>query len=530
MLGILEPLPGQTLTVAAGATAFGVANMIWSLADARPGDELSAAGFSVPVRSFDAATGNGVLLYGWPGAAVTGSLGWAVKQSPATRINLAASAEQAATANAWQARIMGQATPWTVLTIANAPPASPVANETHLAGPTASGGFSPNLIYRWLNGGWVPIQPRKGDFAFVVTTKQFLGWDGSVWGVASAVDSDMPAARIKGRVTAGTGAPENLTAAQVRSMLSLPAPGAALPVADGGTGAATPAGARKNLGLDDTTTAPNVGDTWSWNGTIWVPGRATGGRPTLTANRTYYVRSDGNDSNDGLTNSAGGAFLTIQKAIDVSVTLDLSAYSVTIRCGAGTRSQTIVLKSYIGVGPIILEGDVTTPANVLISVTNGDCVQADTVIGKWRVRGFKFQTATAGSLFSISNGSVVEYDTCDFGLAAGGSAQLYISSSAIVTAVGNYTISASGYSHWTAIDGGKVTCRNRVVTITGTPAFGSAFAIATRGGGVMAIGTTYSGSATGGRFRAEMNGTIDFGGTTPPGSVAGSSSTGGQFA
>ena len=63
---------------------------------------------------------------------------------------------------------------------------------------------------------------------------------------------------------------------------------------------------------------------------------AGGARELLTANRTYYVRTDGSDGNTGLANTSGGAFLTIQKAIDTAAALDLSVYNVTIQLADGT--------------------------------------------------------------------------------------------------------------------------------------------------------------------------------------------------
>jgi hypothetical protein len=90
------------------------------------------------------------------------------------------------------------------------------------------------------------------------------------------------------------------------------------------------------------------------------------GREVLTANRTYYVRTDGNDSNTGLGNTSGTAFLTIQKAVDVASTLDLSVYDVTIQLGTGTWTESVTMKNAVGAGTIIIQGDLITPSNAVV--------------------------------------------------------------------------------------------------------------------------------------------------------------------
>ena len=100
-------------------------------------------------------------------------------------------------------------------------------------------------------------------------------------------------------------------------------------------------------------------------------------RELLTANRTYYIRTDGSDSNTGLANTSGGAFLTIQKAIDVVAgTLDLGGHAVTIQVADGTYTGAVTLKEVVGYsapGCLVIQGNNATPANVVISTTSANC-------------------------------------------------------------------------------------------------------------------------------------------------------------
>ena len=69
------------------------------------------------------------------------------------------------------------------------------------------------------------------------------------------------------------------------------------------------------------------------------------------------------------------------------------------------------------------------------------------------------------------------------------------------------------------------------VTLTGNPNFSGAFVMA-GDGGIYAANNTFAGSATGPRYDAHLNGVIltnNKGVNYFPGSVAGSTSTGGQY-
>ena len=113
----------------------------------------------------------------------------------------------------------------------------------------------------------------------------------------------------------------------------------------------------------------------------------TTNRERLSANRTYYVRTDGSDSNDGLTNSAAGAFLTPQKAWDtIQNTLDLAGFTVTVRLGDGTYSSSLNCTGPVQgqeiASSVTFRSDSGSNTACIISVSSGNAVAVVTGAAK----------------------------------------------------------------------------------------------------------------------------------------------------
>jgi hypothetical protein len=274
-------------------------------------------------------------------------------------------------------------------------------------------------------------------------------------------------------------------------------------------------------------------------------------KETLLANTTYFVRTDGNNSNIGTANTTVGAFLTVQGAIDhISANVNTNGKTVTIQIDprdqmgdpAGIWTTPIVAKSYEGNGNIIILGNETTPSQVVISTTSADCFRAlditDTagagvgqgvMVGKYSLRGLKFQTTTSGSAIWAVGPIVVDFQNCDFGTVVSHHIASFFG--ARVVASGNYPITGGAATHMNSV-GGTIDIRGRTVTLTGTPAFGTAFANSSRLAQLLASSVTFSGSATGTRYNADGNAVIftsGGGASYFPGSVSGTTATGGQY-
>jgi hypothetical protein len=250
-------------------------------------------------------------------------------------------------------------------------------------------------------------------------------------------------------------------------------------------------------------------------------------RERVSASRNYYVRTDGSDSNTGLVDSAGGAFLTIQKAIDTVAALDWNnLYFAIINVRSGTYTGTVRLKPIVGLSssPMVIVGDQATPSNVVISCTNANAIVCES--NGWDLRGFKTQTTTAGNHILVQGGAgFLTVRDWDFGVSPTGWSHIECSTNAYAQVFGDYAITGNcGFAHWYAHDGGRILAANQTITLTGTPAFASAFAFLTRGGGMLVSNNTFSGSATGIRYSVSLVSYITtFGGgaTYLPGNVGG---------
>ena len=253
-----------------------------------------------------------------------------------------------------------------------------------------------------------------------------------------------------------------------------------------------------------------------------------GGRELLTANRTYYVRTDGSDSNDGLTNTSGGAFLTINRGIQQIAQIDGGGYSATLKVGNGTYTQNVLINQrFVGLTSVILEGDTTTPSNVIIAPTSGSAIQIDTTSTRIDIQGFRLGngTGTADALDCLS-GITRLTGLMEWGATSNSHmiVQNPLSELRILT---NYTVIGDTGIHMAAFDDPFISCNSptsRTFTASGTRNATNNWLVADRRSGILLVNVTWSGTFTGGRYsvgalsqirRVSVTGTPgDSGGTT----------------
>jgi len=254
-------------------------------------------------------------------------------------------------------------------------------------------------------------------------------------------------------------------------------------------------------------------------------------RDKLTASRTYFVRTDGNNANTGLTDTAGGALLTVQEAVNRILQLDCNGFIPVISVGTGTYTGTIVVnRRPVGGSRIQIQN---SPAAVpVFAFTSG--YGAFTINGgEVLLQGIQISNSGAAGqgIFVSDAASLLIGPGTIFG-ACPNRAHIEALSGGRVQRLNNYTISGAAPNHILLSNQAIFTASGGTITITGTPNFSTSFIIAQQGATAVLFNTTWSGAATGVRYRATGNAVIDvFGAGVShlPGDVAGVLTTGGQY-
>lgn len=270
--------------------------------------------------------------------------------------------------------------------------------------------------------------------------------------------------------------------------------------------------------------------------TSWAVVDPSAARKVLTANTNFYVRTDGNNANTGLVNNAGGAWLTLQHAYDtITNTYDLRGFTATVNVADGSYGAGVTATIPNLSGLIKFSGNTTTPNNCLVSPTAADCFGA--VNGAiLYVKGFGMQTTTSGFCFTAGRGGKIFMDgNCQFNAVAAGGIHCYAyGSGSYINLLSNYRINGGAVYHMLADYGAFIETANAItVTILSNPAFSGSFVLVGNAASLKESGVTFSGTATGIRYRADLNGVINTnsGGNANyfPGNAAGSAINGGQY-
>lgn len=258
-------------------------------------------------------------------------------------------------------------------------------------------------------------------------------------------------------------------------------------------------------------------------------------RKRLAAATTFYVATTGSNSANCLTVSTPCE--TMQYVWDmVADGYDANGQLITIQLADGTYTAGLLTQKGIvgqdGPNNVVIRGNTTTPANVVISTTNASAFEFGAGTGgstQVRIRGMKLQTTTSGhGIIAFGGNSVITFSEIDFGTTA--NFHIDVGHSAFVMAVGNYAVSGSAVAHVVAASNGVYASHGLTVTYSNAPAFSLANYYM-EGGRAYLAGMTFTNGATvtGSRYYLVGEGHLSTGTcdrTYLPGNVAGTETAG----
>ena len=255
-------------------------------------------------------------------------------------------------------------------------------------------------------------------------------------------------------------------------------------------------------------------------------------RQSLTANTTYYVSTSGSDTTGN--GSSGSPWATrLFAATWIQANIDLAGFNVIISVANGSYSDQLVVSGPFvgatGATSVTFSGStsaiIATPGGTAFSNSDGSA---------YSISGFSISATGAGG-YALSAGanSKIIFSGTSFG--ACGTAHMLAQNAGFISATGNYTIAGNSPIHLNATVNGNIQVSAHTITLSGSPAFSTAFAAASGNANIICSANTYSGAAgaTTAPLSVSLSGCVQTSGqynTTMPGHAnAVVQTTGGQY-
>jgi hypothetical protein len=240
-------------------------------------------------------------------------------------------------------------------------------------------------------------------------------------------------------------------------------------------------------------------------------------REILTANRTYYVRTGGSDSNTGLVNDDAGAFATVQKAWDTIGPLDLGDFDIVIQIADGTYEMGAgdywldAVRNWPrggSGGEVTIQGNTGDKTAVQVNCNNADYIAE---ILSWvpdicvlNIEYITFANADNANDGGFNIGSSQVFFS-NVGTTVGASTYHFIiGQESYVGFFGANTIASGGVNYVLQYEQTFCAWNASSLTATGTCTFSDAFARVKRNSfHIVAVSTTFTGTYAGVRFIVE---------------------------
>jgi len=246
---------------------------------------------------------------------------------------------------------------------------------------------------------------------------------------------------------------------------------------------------------------------------------------------TYFVRTDGADTNDGLADTAGGAFLTIGKALSMVNGRHVMGFATAyIQIAPGTYDAPVEQITRYGDGRFELVGSGTNIDDVVVEQT-GASLACFTVNGgsgyPVKFSNMKLLTTQATNGIEVIDGGSVLFGAIEFGECL---THIMVDGGSTVTIETDYSVSGDATTHILLKNRSCLTGGGTAdVTITGAPNIDTWLKMETLSiADLSDMAITYTGAVTGTTRYSVTQNSVCIGAGTLPG-TGGSTASGGQY-